>query len=46
MSRRVEWTGPAVQDLERLDRQIRERIRQAIYDLANRGRGSVKRLTA
>lgn len=46
MSRRVEWTEPAAKDIERLDRQARERIRQAVYRLADTGHGDVNRLTA
>jgi len=42
MSRAVKWTSRAEHDLARLDRRTRERIRQAIYRLAEEGRGDVR----
>ena len=42
MSRALEWTPAAERDLRRMDPQVRERIRQAVYRLVNTGRGDVR----
>jgi hypothetical protein len=44
MSRALEWTPAAERDLRRIDPQIRERIRQAVYRLVDTGHGDVRRL--
>ena len=44
MSRRIEWTPAAQGDIGRLDRRTQERIRQALYRLADTGYGDVKRI--
>lgn len=44
MSRALEWTPAAERDLRRLDSQVRERIRQAVYRLADTGQRDVVRL--
>ena len=44
MSRRIEWTPAAQGDIGRLDRRMQERIRQALYRLADTGYGDVKRI--
>jgi mRNA-degrading endonuclease RelE of RelBE toxin-antitoxin system len=41
MSRALEWTPTAERDLRRLNPQVRERIRQAVYRLADTGHGDV-----
>jgi mRNA interferase RelE/StbE len=41
MSRALEWTPAAERDLRRLDFQVRERIRQAVYRFADSGHGDV-----
>jgi mRNA-degrading endonuclease RelE of RelBE toxin-antitoxin system len=41
MSRTPEWTPAAERDLRRLDVQVRERIRQAVYRFADTGHGDV-----
>ena len=43
MPREVEWADDSERDLRRLDQRTRERIRQAVYRLAD-GYGDVKRL--
>jgi mRNA interferase RelE/StbE len=44
MSRALEWTPAAERDLRRMDPPVRERIRQAVYRLADTGQGDVVRL--
>ena len=44
MSREVEWSPASSDDLERLDRRTQERIRQAVYRLAETNQGDVQRL--
>ena len=44
MNRRVEWSATSERDLRRLTSQERERIRRAVYRLAETGHGDVKRL--
>ncbi|MBI3974251.1 MAG: type II toxin-antitoxin system RelE/ParE family toxin [Chloroflexi bacterium] len=44
MSWEIVWTRPAVSDLRRLDRQVAERIRQAVRQFAVTGRGDVRKL--
>src|SRR5262245_41699578 len=41
MSRALEWTPAAERDLRRIDSQLRERIRQAVYRFADTGHGDV-----
>ena len=40
----VDWSGPAVRDLRRLDRQTAGRVRDAVLRLATTGQGDVRRL--
>jgi mRNA interferase RelE/StbE len=44
MSRALEWAPAAERDLRRIDPQVRERIRQAVYRLVDTGQGDVRRL--
>jgi mRNA-degrading endonuclease RelE of RelBE toxin-antitoxin system len=44
MSRTVEWSPEAKKHLKRLDRPTRERIREAVYRLAETGHGDVVKL--
>lgn len=44
MPRALEWAPAAERDVRRLDHQTRERIRQAVYRLADTGLGDVVRL--
>jgi mRNA interferase RelE/StbE len=44
MSRALEWTPAAERDLRRIDPQVRERIRQAVYRLVDTGHGDVRRV--
>jgi mRNA interferase RelE/StbE len=44
MSRGLEWTPAAERDLRRLDAQVRERIRRAVYRFVETGYGDVQRL--
>ena len=44
MSRVLEWTPAAERDLRRIDPQVRERIRQAVYRLVDTGHGDVRRV--
>lgn len=44
MPRDIVWSDEAVGDLRRLDRQIAQRIRNAVRRLAETGHGDVKRL--
>ncbi len=39
------WTRPALRDLRKLDRASASRIRHAVIQLADTGRGDVVRLT-
>jgi mRNA interferase RelE/StbE len=41
MSRALEWTPAAERDLRRLNPQMRERIRQAVYRFADTGHGDI-----
>jgi mRNA-degrading endonuclease RelE of RelBE toxin-antitoxin system len=41
MSRRVEWSGPALRDLGRLDRHSSMRISRAVQQYAETGYGNV-----
>ena len=45
MSRWVEWTGPALDDLARLDRRAQDRIREAVRRFAETGRGDIRKLS-
>lgn len=40
----VEWSGASERDLRHVDPRLRERIRQAVYLLAETDQGDVKRL--
>jgi len=42
--RTIQWTSAAARDLRRLDDKIQERIRQALYRLADHGQGDVRKL--
>ncbi len=44
MSRKVEWTRSAAADVERLNRTMQQRVRQAVYRMVELGYGDVKRL--
>ncbi len=44
MTRGIVWSSAAIADIRRLDRQIQERVRQALYRLADNGQGDVRRL--
>ncbi len=44
MSRRIEWAPAALTDVGRLDRRTQDRVRQALYRLAETGYGDVKRI--
>ena len=44
MGREVRWSRQAEEDLKRLDRRLRERIRRAVYRFAETGHGQVKQL--
>lgn len=44
MSWKLRWTEHALHDVERLDRQTRERVVAALERLAKTGHGDVKRL--
>ena len=44
MPQRVDWSPAAEQDLRRLDQRGRERVRAAVYRLADTGQGDVRRL--
>lgn len=39
------WTRPALRDMKKLDRESASRIRDAVTQLADTGRGDVARLT-
>ncbi len=40
----VIWTGPALRDLEKLDRTIARQVREAVNRLADTGQGDMKHL--
>jgi len=44
LSWEVVWTRPALHDLKRLDRQVAQRIADAVKRLAETGQGDVRRL--
>jgi len=44
MSRDIAWTRPALKDLERLDRQSRDRVASALAAFGEDGSGDVRRL--
>ncbi len=44
MPRALEWMPAAERDLRRLEAPTRERIRQAVYRLADTGQGDVQRV--